>query len=297
MASILAGDVRIPGTQGKVPKWAALAGLGVVGFLIWRYRTTHSGQPAAPASGTDRFPPDGTVGDPADPYSTDPATGLTYGDEGASGTAGLGGIGGFTGNGTLSGDGTGTQDGTTQGGPPFSTNAQWSQYVLNYFQTNNYGSISGRTDAIGRYLDGLPVNQQQETWINDAIAVGGRPPVSGPGNFPPSIRVSGTKTGGKTYADNPVRGLRVRIIEAGNEPAGRPVPAHAVSAEISWDASPHAAAYRVIVTQGRTTVHAQETSRDSVTVHGLRKGAEYDAKVLARPARPSAHEAETRFRA
>jgi hypothetical protein len=228
MAGALAGDVTIP-KVGKLPKVAVYGGVaGVLGLIIWQ---NHKAKSAAATATTDPYPPDGSTGNPSDPNSTDPATGATYGDEaagylGASSGAGspFGGSGGTAGTissaGAFPWDGTynnpndpysmdsatgntygaegytgvGPGGGTTPTGPPFSTNAQWSQYVLNYFVQNQYADIAGRTDAVGEYIAGAQVTTAQKQYIDDAIAVGGPPPVAGSGGFPPSIRVGGGST-------------------------------------------------------------------------------------------------------
>jgi hypothetical protein len=191
-----------------------------------------SAAPAAAAGGVpgDPYPSDGTTGNPDDPYSLDPATGVTYGDEAAAGIGtGYGGYDvGDTGDGggygisavtdaypwdgtysntsdpysmdpatgqTYGNEGTtGTSAGVTTGtgGPPFTTNAQWSQYVIQYFTADNFSDLAGMTTAIGNYLAGQAVTSLQQGYINDATAIAGQPPVAGPGNYPPSIRTSGS---------------------------------------------------------------------------------------------------------
>jgi hypothetical protein len=223
VASPLAGTVDIPHV-GKLPKAAVLGGVALVVVLVIiddRKASAASSSPAAAAGGA--YPPDGTTGDPNDPYSTDPSTGQTYGDEAGTGAgAGYGGFGTGIGGGIQSaadpypwdgtygnpndpfsmdsatgqtyGDegsaGTGSGGGTgTPSGPPFSTNSQWSQYVLNYFGQS--GSTGGMADAIGRYLAGQQVTVAQQGLINDAIAIAGPVPVAGANGYPPSIRVTG----------------------------------------------------------------------------------------------------------
>lgn len=279
MDNPLHGDVRIPGI-GEVPRAAVAAGLAVTGYLIWRHRqeaaaTTapaagDAGSPAddgTAAAADGGYPWDGTYGDPSDPYSMDPQTGVTYGTEGGYGGGGGGGD-------------------TT--GPPFGTNSEWSQYVLSYWSQGEYADINARATAIAKYLAGRAVDAREEDWVNEAVSIAGKPPVTGAGGYPPSIRVTGTKTGGKTYAANPVTGLTAKVT---TPKSGKP------SAEIRWHASAHATTYQVTITTGKKTVHKSETSKTTITVHGLDRGHEYDATVLARPARSSAHSASHRFRA
>lgn len=250
MAGMLSGTVNVPHV-GTFPKAAVVIGVGgVIGLIVYEKRKQSKAASApSTAPGTaagDPYPPDGTTGNPSDPYSLDPSTNQTYGDEAAGYSAaagglgslygtGYGGYGGVTGYGTAGSaygwDGTygnpndpysmdpstgltygaegsyGTAGGTPAG-PPFSTNAQWSQYVLNYFSTNQFGDLAGMTTAIGLYLAGQAVDAQQATYIHDATAIGGTPPVAGPGNFPPSIRQQGSHGGTVTVPD--VAGTDVR---------------------------------------------------------------------------------------
>lgn len=261
MAGLLQGDVEIPHV-GKFPKAAVVIGVGgVIALIVWQNHKSKSAAASPTATATaDPYPPDGTVGDPSDPNSTDPSTGMTYGDEAAgytgSGALPYGGTGGTAGtissstaypwDGTYNNPndpysldsstgntygnegytGTGPGGGTTPTGPPFSTNSQWSQYVLSYFSTNQYSDIAGRTDAIGLYLSGATVTQQQAQYIQDAIAIGGPPPVAAASGFPPSIKTSGstTTTGTVTVpkvtgmtATNAVSALRAVGLIAGSE--------------------------------------------------------------------------------
>lgn len=230
----LSGDVDIPkiGRLPKVAVIGGVA--AVIGLVVWEKHKQNQGSSASPAaSGTaDPYPPDGSVGNTADPNSTDPSTGQTYGDEAAGYSAAAGGLGDLYGTGASLGAGVGytgqTGDafpwdgtygnpndpysmdpssgitygnegntGTTSGtpaGPPFSTNAQWSQYVLNYFSQQQASDLAGRTDAIGLYINGQTVTPQQKQYVDDAIAIGGAPPVAGASGFPPSIRTSGSTT-------------------------------------------------------------------------------------------------------
>jgi hypothetical protein len=205
--SALSGDVTIP-KVGKLPKVAVAAGVGgVLVLIVYENRKKAAAAAAAPdpnaidpatnlpygdatggaggyygggsgsATGLQTsasYPWDGTYNNTSDPYSMDSATGQTYGAEGYSGS--------------VSSYGGGT------GGPPFSTNAQWAQYVLTYFSGSD--SLAALTDAIGLYLNGATVTAAQQGLINDATAIGGTPPVSGPGGYPPSIRTAGSTAGG-----------------------------------------------------------------------------------------------------
>lgn len=210
----MAEDVGLPG-GGKVSKKAAIAGVAVVVVLVIYYYAKKSSSSASSAttaaSTTDQYPPDGTTGNPSDPYSTDPATGQTYGNEMAgSGTFGAygslaGGSGGnydpysgmyydpATGQYDLSAPYTGTTQSPylTAGGPPFASNSAWSDWVIQELAAQNTSIDTGAlTNALGVYLAGQPVTAAQKTLIFDAIAIGGDPPVAGPGGYPPSVRAA-----------------------------------------------------------------------------------------------------------
>jgi PASTA domain len=191
---------------GKVPKgWviAVVGGSVVVGGYLW-YRhkqnavatsstaTTSSTAPTGTGADTtgDPYPPDGTYGNPEDPYSTDPETGMTYGDEQLyGGDSGYGlGSGYYPGTGVTT---TGT--GGTPGPGSFTTNADWASYAEEQLQ--GVVDPTSLSAALGVYLTGRPANDDQVSLIDQAIAIAGYPPVSGPGNNPPGI-VQGSGGGG-----------------------------------------------------------------------------------------------------
>lgn len=199
----MAEQVTIPGTKKRVPKWAAAAGVGGTGILIIIYYRNKKASPAAGAvpagttaaglatgaaagSGSDPYPWDGTYNNPADPYSMDTSAGITYGDE----SAGIGGSGyGYSGGGGGGGGGA--------AGPPFSTNAAWSAWVIQQLEANDPNlSTTDVQNAIGEYISGQPVTAPFKTIIFDAIAVGGNPPVAGAAGYPPKVHSTGTGTGG-----------------------------------------------------------------------------------------------------
>lgn len=204
----LTGTVKIPGV-GPVKKTWAVAGLGILGIILGVAYYRHA--KAKPAAGTaapagtgiqaglnyaanDPYPPDGTIGDPTNPYSTDPATGITYGDEQAGyGTTAFGG--GYAGGG---GGGVGyIPPGGSGGGPPFSTNAAWFQAAESWLVDNLGSSPPVVAAALGKYLAGAPVTTAQQTIINEATGAMGLPPVAGKNGYPPSIRLVATHPGGR----------------------------------------------------------------------------------------------------
>lgn len=208
-------DVQLP-VVGKTKQSILLGGGIVVGGLVIIYYVRKKNAASAvtaqqsasqASSATDQYPPDGTTGDPNDPYSTDPSTGQTYGNE----TAGSGGTYGAYGTGTGSGivgyDSSGSPvyapgyqptgtSGTTSG-PPFANNSAWSNWVITQAQTNNPNiDIAAFTDALGLYLGGQPLTPTQKQYVFDAQAIGGDPPVAGSGGYPPNLKSEPGSTSG-----------------------------------------------------------------------------------------------------
>lgn len=177
------GQLNIPGV-GKLPVWVVLGGVGLVVILIIRNRSS-SGAAAAAGTATD---PAGNTG------VIDPATGYVYGSpEDSAGLATSAAAGTADTSGTVS-SGIGDQ---VSNGPPFTSNAAWSQYAVSVLETSGYdpGTL---TSELGLYLAGAPVTAAQQTDINAAIAVAGYPPVAGANGQPPGINVAGSVAGGGT---------------------------------------------------------------------------------------------------
>jgi hypothetical protein len=175
------GTISIPGV-GKLPTWAVLGGVGIVLVLIIRSRSKAS---AAAAAGTATDPA-GNVG------VIDPATGYVQGspqDQAALAASAAAGTADTSGT---SGGSVGTQ---VTNGPPFTSNAAWSQYAISVLQGNGYdpGILSAE---LGAYLNGQAITPAQQSDINAAVAVAGYPPVAGPNGKPPAINVSGSSAGG-----------------------------------------------------------------------------------------------------
>jgi hypothetical protein len=173
--------LNIPGI-GKLPTWFVVGGLGLVVLLILRNRSG-SGPAAAAGTSTD---PAGNVG------VIDPATGYVYGSP--EDTAGLAASAGSQ-TPAATGTGAGSVGDQVTNGPPFTTNAAWSQYAVATLSASGYdpGTLSAE---LGLYLAGQGVTPSQQTDINAAIAVAGLPPVAGAGGKPPAINVIGSTAGG-----------------------------------------------------------------------------------------------------
>lgn len=80
------------------------------------------------------------------------------------------------------------------------TNAQWSQAAVSALTGQGY---SGQEvlGALGVYLTGGNLNQNQIGIVQAAIAAEGYPPTSGPGGFPPAWHTAGTTGGGQGGGD------------------------------------------------------------------------------------------------
>lgn len=282
--SALSGDVSIPHV-GKFPKIAIVVGVGgVVGLIIWQNHQNAAAATSAVAvdpnaidpstdlpygDATDSgyygggdsyatglqtsasYPWDGTYDQTSDPYSMDSSTGQTYGAEGYSGSVSSYSAG-------------------TVPGPPFSTNAQWTQYVLSYYSGSD--NLQALTDAIGLYLAGSTVTAAQQGLINDATAVGGTPPVTGPNGYPPSIRTAGSTAGG-TGATG---GAPVASVSGGHV-----ISVNNNDAEVGWNAT-GASQFAVTIhgpgpLNGRTNTISGKTASYS----GLEAGHTYTVSVQA----------------
>lgn len=225
-------DVKIPGV-GEVPKTAALAGAGIVVVLvIMHYKSAAGGGTGGTSGAAGAYPPDGTTGNPADPNSIDPSTGLTYGSEGigtgsAPGAYGLSASGGAYSPGYDYSSGSGASGGS--GGPPFTDNGAWSQYAETYLSGSVGLDAAHVSAALGAYLAGQQVTPAQKSIIDQAIGVAGNPPVTGPGGYPPSIRLSHSPAHNGTVTVPDVAGMRqvdaVNMLKAaGLHPSYSPPP-------------------------------------------------------------------------
>lgn len=254
--SITAGKVTIPGTKVKVPKIAAGIGVAVVAVLAIMYYRNKKAKAAAP--GTTVTDPDGNVCAALAPSGFCPGT---PGDLNAQAQgSGAGGFGGGFGGGT-----TDTPVGTqVQNGPPFTTNAAWSQYVIS--QLSQTVDPAALTNAIGEYLAGAQVTTAQEQLIRDAIAVGNTPPVAGTNGFPPSINVGGSKTGGGQV---PPRPSDLALDLEG--------PTTIVA---TWRPSAHASSYMFQVTPHDPAPH-NIGDRTDYSAGGLEHGKTYTVHVAA----------------
>lgn len=131
---------------------------------------------------------------------TDPATGYPYGspeDAAALSTQAsyYQATGGYGGNGGGGSAGTGT-------GTGFVSNAAWAQAYEEYAVNHTQANATTVAAALGKYLTGQPLNQDQLNIVEQAIAFEGLPPISGTNGYPPSYQLQQSPTSsGNTVAD------------------------------------------------------------------------------------------------
>lgn len=274
----LEGTLQTP--IGKVPKkGAVIVGVGAVGVLgiVW-YRSKQQASQAS--SSTDQTSQDQNI---------DPATGYPYGSpEDQAALQNMQAYSGQLGPVFDPGGGyTGGYDPYTGGFPgpgSYTSNAQWSQAAEDYLVNTVGDPAADVGNALGKYITGQALTSDQESFINQAIAFAGYPPVPGPDGFPPSMRNAPTTTGPPPTqsAVNPVKGLHVS--------------ARATQADIHWNASKGATSYRIRIRDTHGHIVKEETSTTTnTTVHDLPRHATLEANVLAEPAASGAKVAKARF--
>lgn len=164
----LEGTIKTP--IGPVQKKTALligGGVVVIGAIVW-YRQRQAGDTG------DAITQEAAI---------NPATGYPYGS--AEDAAALAAQASYVSPPASGGGGSGSI-------PPsnlsFSTNGQWTQAVIEYMITNSLIEDAGAMSAaLGKYLTGAYVTDAQVSLIQQAIAVQGFPPLSGPNGYPPSL--------------------------------------------------------------------------------------------------------------
>jgi hypothetical protein len=168
----------LPGIDKK-KMYLIVGGVVVLGgFAYYRHKKAATAAAATTGTGIDNT-------------QVDPATGFPYGStqdaaalaaETAYQTPNSYGYG-STGSGSLYGYGTSSQ---------FINNQDWEQAAIT-FLVNTVGAPSGDVSAaLGRYLTGGQASAQDQSYIEQAIAAEGYPPVSGNNGYPPSVKTGGT---------------------------------------------------------------------------------------------------------
>ena len=157
------------------------------------------------------------------------------------------------------------------GGPPppqpITTNGQWAAAVEMSLSQQGYNPLT-ISAALGKYLTGQTVTQDQADLISVALAFQGEPPVPSPSGYPPAVHVGGSGGGGN--AKNPVTGLKVS--KGGT-----------TGVDISWSASSGATSYQVSSDKGTVQMLGATSARiRSINPAGHPSSAH--VTVLAEPA-------------
>jgi hypothetical protein len=206
----------------KIPKTEAYAGAAVVvGVIAYAVIQKRKNAAAASQSGS----PGGQFTDPAGNVCSapNPETGFCPGTpEDISATEQLSsgstdyGLAGGTGYNPGYGSGGGINTGS--GVPTFTDNASWAQYCEQMLGSSGSDATAA---AIAKYLNGQSLTETQVTTVEEAIAIGNYPPVSGAGGYPPSMHVSaGSNPPPNTVAVPDVVSQRVDPAEATLKNAG-----------------------------------------------------------------------------
>jgi hypothetical protein len=281
-------EVHLPmvgGVSKKALTIGGVAAVAVVGIIYIRKRKSGAASSTAATGTTDQYPADGTSGDPTDPYSTDPSTGVTYGDEGGGGAAGsyaAGGQGGYTdpNSGQFVYGNTGT------GQAAATTNAAWAQNAIAYLGSNVAVDSALLSTALGLYLAGQPLTSDQIGLVDQAIAVEGYPPTSGTGGYPPGIREAGTSSQGGTGGSG--GGVTGSSGAAGAISNLQATGVTKTSFTAHWNPAHGATkgySYAVTELNGKPVKHGT-THGTSFTASGLTPGFTYNVAVQALPGGP-----------
>jgi hypothetical protein len=168
----LTGTIATPfGTVSKKTALIGGVGVGIVGVMLYRsYRNNRASTAAATAGQSE----------------INPATGYPYGSaEDAAAMAAQANYQ-FPAVGGGGGGGGSTSDTSLV----ISTNAQWTQAVIQYWEDHDLGDTSILSAALGVYVTGGVATPAQVTLIQQAVAAKGYPPVQGPDGNPPHINTN-----------------------------------------------------------------------------------------------------------
>lgn len=250
----LEGTIKTP--LGQVQKKTALylaGGAVLLGGIVW-YRQKQSASTA-------------TTANPAD-AEIDPATGFAYGS--AEDAAALAQQAAYVTPSVPTGGGAGTAIPSNIG---FASNGEWSQAVIQYMISN--GTVSDPTQlsaALGKYITGAYATPTDVTLIQQAIAVDGLPPISGPSGYPPSINQTPPTSGGTT---TPVTLAQPTGLHASSVSTNR--------IALDWNDVPHSRGYDVTWTDAQNRVGNGTALTSSFVMSNLPRSERYFIQVRAKP--------------
>ena len=168
---------------------------------------------------------------------------------------------------------------TSSGGPPFTSNAQWSQYVEDWL-VNEMGSDPNAVgNALGKYISGQPLDTGMVSIIQESIAFAGYPPVSGANGNPPSYTTATTTT---TTPPPTGGGGTTTTTKKPATPTGVHVTGHTnTSITVGWNPVSGATSYQIRVTYQSQIFKTASVSGTSGTISGLTHGRTYGYHVVA----------------
>lgn len=254
-------DIKLPGGLHVKKEVAIVGGVVVIGGVIYYYRKQKAAQAAAAAAAQTAA---NTTTAAQTGTGIDPVTGYPYGspeDQAALAAQSYNILPTQSGN---FGPGYGPPGPGGSGG--FTSNAQWAQAAEQMMGSNGTDATAA---ALGKYLTGQPISSDQQTLVQEAIAIEGYPPVAGPNGFPPSINL---QSGGP-----PPPG--------GGTIAGLKVTARFTNVSATWTPNPGDTSWTVTLTthQGSQTVGSQTVSTPSVYFGSLQENTGYAVHVTGTP--------------
>lgn len=183
------GDVKLPGI-GALPRkqvYVALGAAVLIGGVMY-YRKRQAASTAASTTATTA--------------ATDPQTGYPVGSP--EDQAALAALSASAGTGGAYGGGSGTiTTPTPVAGTGLTTNAQWSQTVIDYFTNTLSQDSAAIAGALGKYLAGQQLTPTEAELIHQAIALEGQAPVAAADGYPPNLRLTAATTGGGNTGTDP----------------------------------------------------------------------------------------------
>jgi hypothetical protein len=160
------------GSKKKITFFAIGGGIGLAGVLWWRHNKSTSAASTATTADTANTGIDPTTGIPYADEGIDPTTGVPYADE-------YGGTPGEEGTyNPLTGQYTPGYGTTTQSSVPAS-NSNWATAAEATLVGDNYDAAASAA-ALGLYLAGQPLTQDQYDMVQAALGLEGPTPTSVP---------------------------------------------------------------------------------------------------------------------